>query len=72
VGEGEGERKIGYLPFPVTLRVKSFKDKVLKGEECQAWWYTCFIPTGRQKQTDFYDFHASLVYTVSSGTARAM
>jgi hypothetical protein len=36
------------------------------------WWCTPLIPAlGRKKQVDLYEFKASLVYRVSSRTARA-
>jgi hypothetical protein len=37
------------------------------------WWRTPLIlALGRQRQTDLFEFKASLVYTVSSRTARAI
>lgn len=53
-------------------RGKGSRDQALKGKECQEQRYTPLIPPGRQKQTDFCDFQASLVYTVSSWIVRLM
>ena len=36
------------------------------------WWHTpVILALGRQRQPDLYDFKASLVYRMSSRTARA-
>jgi hypothetical protein len=37
------------------------------------WWHMPLVPTpGRQRQEDFYEFQARLVYKVSSRTAKAI
>jgi hypothetical protein len=52
---------------------KSIKDvnlrvKIIAGQ----WWHMPLVPLlGRQKQVNFFEFEASLVYRVSSRTANA-
>jgi hypothetical protein len=37
----------------------------------RAWWHMPLIPAlGRQKQEDFYEFEASLIYKMNSRTVR--
>lgn len=44
-----------------------------KENESQVWWCIPIIPApGRQKQADPCAFEASLLFIVSSGTARAI
>ena len=58
-----------FLSFPFVLFFGCFFKTVF----CQAWWHTPFIPAlGRQRQVDLWEFKASLIYTATPRTARAI
>ena len=55
----------------LNIEIKMGWGKCHRNISAELWWHTPLIPAlRRQRQVDFYEFKASLVYRVSSRIAR--